>query len=148
MPHVGRGNGVLLIFVKTFFFCVTRIRQESTTFVKMSYRWMLEGGGSTLGKRLFLALTPKITPCLVTSPCKQNSTQNRKISYILQGEIEAFFPRGGCNSQGCVFPEPKAREIRIRGSWHPPRGKIFNFSQEFVILLPPNSAESQNFRGF
>ena len=70
------------------------------------------------------------------------------ISYILQGEIEAFFPRGGCNSQGCVFPEPKAREIRIRGSWHPPRGKIFNFSQEFVILLPPNSAESQNFRGF
>ena len=75
-------------------------------------------------------------------------TTRGKISYILQGEIEAFFPRGGCNSQGCVFPEPKAREIRIRGSWHPPRGKIFNFSQEFVILLPPNSAESQNFRGF
>ena len=61
------------------------------------------------------------------------------INYIHQGKIEAF-PEG-CNSQGFGFPESERVGI--------PQGEksSFFFPQEFVILLTPNSAESQKFRG-
>ena len=55
-------------------------------------------------------------------------------------KLKLFFPEGGATPKDVYFPSRRRGKYESEG--------VGTFSQEFVILLPPNSAESQNFRGF